>query len=205
MDTGPKLYKQKLKERMKKVIFSLLTVMSLGFFTTGAQAQAPALKVGVFDYDIVIGHLPEYKDVQAKLESFERDTLGARRDALEYQYNRADSSYRADSAANKSKAVLDMINEQRQQYAWQLINWNQIVQNEDRRKFAELSRPLYDKIQKALMAEVEAQKVTLVIKPDQVVYVDDKVIVNLFEPVAKRLNINLQADPNAPDSTGTGQ
>jgi Skp family chaperone for outer membrane proteins len=183
---------------MKKVIFSLLTVMALGFFTSNAQAQTPALKIGVFDYDIIVGRLPEYKDVQQKIQVFEKDSLGPRRDALEYQYNRADSSYKADSAAKKSKQVLDMINQQRQQYAWQLINWQQIVQNAERQKFGELSQPLYEKVQKVLMEEVKAQKITLVIKPDDVVYGDDKTIVNLFEPVAKKMGINL----NAQDSTG---
>ncbi|QEC72164.1 OmpH family outer membrane protein [Arachidicoccus ginsenosidivorans] len=62
---------------MKKVIFSLLAVMALGFFTSNAQAQtSPALKVGVFDYDVIVGHLPEYKDVQKKIEEFEKDSLG---------------------------------------------------------------------------------------------------------------------------------
>ncbi|QEC72165.1 hypothetical protein FSB73_11260 [Arachidicoccus ginsenosidivorans] len=96
-----------------------------------------------------------------------------------------------------------MINQQRQQYAWQLINWQQIVQNAERQKFAELSQPLYDKVQKVLMEEVKAQKITLVIKPDDVIYGDDKTIVNLFNPVAKKLGIDLKA-PTA-DSTGAGQ
>jgi Skp family chaperone for outer membrane proteins len=189
---------------MKKVIFSLLAVMALGFFTSNAQAQtSPALKVGVFDYDVIVGHLPEYKDVQKKIEEFEKDSLGPRRDAIEYQYNRTDSTYKADSASKKSKAVLDMINQQRQQYAWQLINWQQIVQNAERQKFAELSQPLYDKVQKVLMDEVKAQKITLVIKPDDVIYVDDKTVINLFNPVAKTLGIDLKAP--ATDSTGAGQ
>jgi len=193
---------------MKKVIFSLLTVMALGFFTNGAQAQAPALKVGVFNPDAIVARLPEYKDVQKKIEAFEKDSLGPRRDAIEYQYNRADSSYKADSAAGKSKQVLDYSNQQRQQYAWQLINWQQIVQNAERQKFAELARPLYDKVNKVYMDEVKAQKITLVLNPDAVMYVDDKTVINLFLPVAKKLNIDLNANPEGAagaDSTGLGQ
>lgn len=191
---------------MKKVIFSLLTVIALGFFTNNTQAQtAPALKVGLFNPDVIVARLPEYKDVQKKIEAFDKDSLGPRRDAIEYQYNRADSSYKADSAAGKSKQVLDMINNQRQQYAWQLINWQQIVQNAERQKFAELARPLYEKVNKVYMDEVKAQKITLVVNPDAVLYFDDKTVVNLFLPVAKKLNIDLNANPNAADSTGAGQ
>ena len=187
---------------MKKVIFSLLTVMVIGFVATNAQAQtATTFKVGVFDLDAIVPKLPEYKDVQKKLESFERDSLGPRRDAIEYQYNRADSSYKADSAAKKSKQVLDYSNQQRQQYAYQLINWSQIVQNAERQKYAELANPLYEKVNKVFLEEVKAQKIPLVLKPDAITYVDDKVIVNLFIPVAKKLGIDL----NAPDSTDAGQ
>lgn len=191
---------------MKKVIFSLLAVIGLGFVTNNTQAQStPALKVGIFDMDIIVSRLPEYKDVQAKIDAFDRDSLGPRRDAIEYQYNRADSSYKADSAAKKSKQVLDYSNQQRQQYAWQLINWQQIVQNAERQKYSELARPLYEKVNKAFMEEMKAQKVTLVIKPDAAIYWDDKVVVNLFEPVAKKLGIDLKANPNAADSSGAGQ
>lgn len=191
---------------MKKVIFSLLMVMALGFFTNNTQAQtAPALKVGVFNADVLVARLPEYKDVQQKIEAFDKDSLGPRRDAIEYQYNRADSSFKADSAAGKSKQVLDYSNQQRQQYAWQLINWQQIVQNAERQKFAELAKPLYDKVNKVYMEEVKAQKITLVINPDAVMYVDDKVVVNLFIPVAKKLGIDLNANPNGADSTDVGQ
>ncbi|HTN36394.1 MAG TPA: OmpH family outer membrane protein [Arachidicoccus sp.] len=183
---------------MKKVIFSLLAVMALVFVANNSQAQTtPALKVGVFDMDIIVARLPEYKNVQAKLEEYQRDSLGTKRDELEFQYNRLDSMYKADSLAKKPKSVLDYSNKQRQQFAWQLYNWQNIVQNASRQKFSELSQPLYEKVNKAYLDAVKAAKVTLVIKPDAVMFVDDKVVVNLFEPVAKTLGIDL----NAKDST----
>ena len=182
---------------MKKVIFSLLTVMALGFVTNGAQAQS-ALKIGVFDLDMIVQAMPEMKDVQAKMDKYNKDSLGPERDAIEYQYNRADSSYRADSTAGKSKAVLDYSNQQRQQYAYQLINWRQIVAQKQQGKYQELARPLYEKANKVFTDEVKAQKISIVLKPDAISYVDDKLIVNLFEPVAKKLGIDLNAAP-APD------
>lgn len=184
---------------MKKVIFSLLAVMAVVFVTNNAQAQtAPLpLKVGVFDMDIIVARLPEYKNVEKKLEDYQKDSLGPKRDELEFQYNQQDSIYKADSIAKKPKSVLDYANKQRQQFAWQLYNWQNIVQNASRQKFTELSQPLYEKVNKAYLDAVKAAKVTLVLKPDAVMFVDDKVVVNLFEPVAKTLGIDL----NAKDST----
>ena len=181
---------------MKKVIFSLLTVMAVGFITNGVQAQS-ALKIGVFDLDMIVQAMPEMKNVETKIDEFNKDSLGARRDAIEYQYNRADSSYKADSTAGKSKAVLDYSNQQRQQYAYQLINWRQIAANEQQRKYQELARPLYEKANKAFTEEVKAQKITLVLKPDAISYAEDNAIINLFEPVAKKLGIDLNAAPAA--------
>lgn len=191
---------------MKKVIFSLMTVMALGLFTSNTQAQTtPALKVGVFDIETIVTRMPEFKEVQKKMDLYDKDSLGSQRDAIEYQYNRADSSYRADSAAGKSKQVLNMINQQRQQYAWQLMNWQEIATRAHQQKLGLLARPLVEKVNKVFLEEVKAQKITLVLNPNVINYADDKVVISLFEPVAKKLGIDLKADPNAADSTGAGQ
>lgn len=193
---------------MKKVIFSLLAILALGFVTDTAEAQtAQPLKVGIFDPGVIVQRLPEFKNVQAKVKEFQTDSLAPKRDELEFQYNRLDSTYKADSLAKKPQSVLDYSSKEKQKFYWQLLNWQSIVENATRQKYGQLAQPLYEKVDKAMQDIIKAQKITLVISPNEVIYFDDKTVINLFEPVAKTLGIDLNAQPQAPagaDSTGAG-
>lgn len=193
---------------MKKVIFSLLAILALGFVTNTAEAQtALPLKIGIFDPGVIVQRLPEFKNVQDKVKQFQTDSLAPKRDDIEFQYNRLDSTYTADSLAKKSQSVLDYLSKQKQQFYWQLLNWQGIVENATRQKYQQLAQPLYEKVDKAMQDIIKAEKITLVVSPNEVVFFDDKTVINLFEPVAKALGIDLNAQPPqqpAADSTGTG-
>jgi len=187
---------------MRKVIFSLLAITGLGFAANKAQAQTTPLKIGVFDIDQMVQAMPEMKDVQAKLESYQRDSLGPQRDNLELQYNRADSSYKADSLAKRSAATLDYDRKQVTGFAQTLMQWQQIVQQNSQNKYQELAAPSYKKAADAFNKAVADNHVTLVLKPDAIQYADDKQIINLFVPVAKALGVNINGQGESAAPTG---
>lgn len=190
--------------QMKKVIFSLLMVTGLAFAANKATAQTAPLKIGVFDIDQMVQAMPEMKDVQAKLESYQRDSLGPQRDNLELQYTRADSSYKADSLAKRSAATLEYDRKQLAGFGQTLMQWQQIVQQNSQNKYQELAAPSYKKAADAFNKAVKDNHITLVLKPDAIQYADDKQITNLFVPVAKALGVNINAGSDSTAAPAAG-
>lgn len=179
---------------MKKLVFSFVAVLGLAAITVQAQAQ----KIGVFSSEEVIQALPEHKDVQTKLEQFQRDSLGKAYDELNVKYQEAMDTYKKDSIAKKPKAILDLDDKNRRDLAGQLMYWQQIAQQQSQYKYMELSEPLAKKVQTALQKIQKAQGVTIVFIPqvfDQLA--DQSGIVNLIPLVAKELGIKVDAEPNA--------
>ncbi len=179
---------------MKKLVFTLAAAFGLMAITTHVQAQ----KIGVFSSEEVIQALPEHAQVQQKLESYQRDSLGKAYDELQVKYEQAQKTYREDSIAKKPKAILDLDDKNRRELATQLLYWQQIAQQQSQMKYMELSEPLAEKVQKALQKVQKAQGVTVVFRPevfDQLA--DQSGIVNLIIPVAKELGIKVDETPQA--------
>src|SRR5215472_1907306 len=101
---------------MKKVFLAAVCITALCFGVKSSYAQtAPAFKIGVFDIDLMVRALPEYRGIDSLTQIYERDTLGSEYQIYQAEYQRLDSTYKADSAAKKPQAVLDYTGNQRQQ------------------------------------------------------------------------------------------
>src|SRR5258705_813011 len=109
---------------MKKVLFSICLLTALFFDTEQLQAQNQ-LKIGVFDIDIMVQNMPGYKIVDSLVQLYNRDSLGTEYDIYQSEYHRLDSTFKADSAAGKSAAILDYTSNQRKQIAMNLVYWQQ--------------------------------------------------------------------------------
>lgn len=185
---------------MKKVFFSLLAVVGLllaGANSTQAQTQQP-LKIGVFDIEVAVQAMPGYRNVDSLVQVYERDSLAAEYDFYRAEFSRLDSTYKADSAANKAKTVLDMEKNQRQQIGMQLVYWQQYAQQKSDYKRGMLAQPLYEKVIDAYQKVLQAKKYTLVLKPGTIER-GSTGISNIFEDVFKELKIPL------PQELGGGQ
>src|SRR5688500_7225371 len=115
--------KQKI---MKKVVFGLLMVMTTLFTANNVNAQTP--RIGVFDLDVMVQAMPGYRAIDSLVSLYERDSLRMEYDYALGEYNRLDSTYKADSASKKPASVLNYIKDQRTQFATQIIYWQQISQ-----------------------------------------------------------------------------
>lgn len=178
---------------MKKVLFSLLAMIGLGFAANKATAQATPLKVGVFDMDQMVQLMPEYKtSIQPKIEAFQKDSLGPAKDNLDTLFSNAQETYKNDSLAKKSASILSYDRQKLQELYIKEANWNQIIQNETQRKFYEIAKPTYDKVAASYKKVLAANKITLVLNPSAIEGgTDPKAITNLFELVAKDLGVKL--------------
>lgn len=170
---------------MKKLIVSV-SLFGLLFFGFQAQAQQ-TMKVAVFDIDIMVQAMPGYRTVDSLVQIYERDSLAEEYAIYQSEYKRLDSTYKADSAANKSKAVLDYTKNQLQQVAMNLIYWQQIAQNKSDNKRAVLSQSMYEQVVNAYKKVLEKKKYFLILKPQT--YEAGFPIDNLFISVAKELKL----------------
>src|SRR5882762_4626382 len=127
---------------MKKVLLSILLLTAVMF--AGENVNAQQMKIGVFDMDYMVQAMPGYRNVDSLLDIYQRDSLTTEYDIYQNEYKRLDSTWKADSAANKPKAVLDYTGNQRQQIAMNLVYWQQISQKKLNEKRGVLAQPLYE-------------------------------------------------------------
>jgi Skp family chaperone for outer membrane proteins len=196
---------------MKKAFFSVLVLTAVLF--TGETVQAQQMKIGVFDIDAMVQAMPGYRNVDSLLQIYQKDSLAAEYDVYLSEYQRLDSTYKADSAlvaqGKKSKALLDYTTGERQKMAVNLTYWQQIAQNKYDAKRGKLAQPLYEQVANAYKKVIDTRKYTLILKPQA--YELGSSVDNLFISVAKELKLTslpqelLQfgGDPEAPKTGNT--
>lgn len=176
---------------MKKILFSLFMLTTLFLAAEKVQAQTQ-VKIGVFDLDIMVQNMPGYKAVDSLVQIYNRDSLGTEYDIYQSEYHRLDSTFKADSAAGKSAAILDYTSNQRKQIGINLVYWQQIAQQKSDNKRGMLARPLYAEVANAYRKVLDARKYTLVLKPNT--FELGSQVENVFLFVAKELKVQLPAE-----------
>lgn len=174
---------------MNKKLFFVLCLM-IGMLLTNIS-NGQTLKIGVFDIDMMVQAMPAYKTVDSLMQIYDNDSLGALRQYNEGEYQRLDSTYKSDSAlvaqGKKSKAILDMITQDRQKAAINIVYWQQIAQNKSDAKRSELAQNLYKQVVDAYKKVLARKKYTLVMKPQT--YEAGFPIDNIFIAVARELKL----------------
>jgi Skp family chaperone for outer membrane proteins len=155
------------------------------------SANSQTLKVGVFDIGIMVQAMPGYIKVDSLMQIFDRDSLGSLREYYESEFQRLDSTYKADSAlvatGQKSKAIVDMVQADRQKAMVNIVYWQQIAQNKSNEKRNILSKSLSDQVVNAYKKVLARKKYTLVLKPQT--YEGGFKIDNVFIAVARELKL----------------
>lgn len=169
---------------MKKMFLSLLLIAALGSMTNEANAQ---MKVGVFDIDYMVQAMPGYAAVDSMVQIYQRDSLGTEYQIMQSEYQRLDSTYKKDSTANKSAAVLKYTSDQRQAVAMKLVYWQQYAQQKSQAKTQELAQPLYEQVVNGYKRFLATHKYAIIMKPQT--YEQGFPIDNIFVGVAKELKL----------------
>ena len=184
-----------------------MLVLSAVMFA-GNEVKAQQLKVAVFDIDVMVQAMPGYGEVDSLVEIYNRDSLGAEYQVYQSEYQRLDSTVKANSAAGKSAAILKYNMDKRQEMGLNLVYWQQIAQQKSNQKRGLLAQPLYAQVVDAYKKVMAAKKYNIILKPQT--YEMGFPIDNLFISVAKELKLTslpqellyLGDDPDAP-KTGT--
>ncbi|HWB24955.1 MAG TPA: OmpH family outer membrane protein [Chitinophagaceae bacterium] len=186
---------------MKKVFFTLLTVAGMLYAGDKASAQ---IKVGVFDIDAMVQSMPGYSTVDSLLRVYQADSLNAEYQTYLGEYQRLDSTLKADSAAKAPATKIQFENQQKQQVMAYLVNWNTYTQNKLQQKQGVLAQDLYEQVSASYQKILKSKGYTLVLKPGA--YEFGSKVDNLFISVAKDLKLTtlpqelliLGPDPDAP-------
>ena len=174
---------------MKKILLSIFVCAVLMF--AGEKIKAQALKIGVFDIDLMVQAMPGYHIVDSLVQVYETDSLAVEYQYYQQEYQRLDSTYKADSvlvaSGKKSKALLDFTADQRKKIAINIVYWQQIAQNKSNNKRGQLANPLYQVVATAYKKILDRKKYTLILKPRT--YEAGFAIDNIFISVAKELKL----------------
>jgi hypothetical protein len=174
---------------MKKTLIVCLVSTFLLFNNDRLHAQA--FKAGVFDIDLMVQAMPGYRIVDSLVQIYEYDSLGLENQYNQMEFQRLDSTYKADSVlvaeGKKPKMFLDKIAEERRKVGLTIVYWQQIAQNKSNAKRGELAQPLYQAVATAYKKVLARKKYSIILKPQT--YEAGFAIDNMFLSVARELKL----------------
>ena len=154
---------------------------------TGISASAQ--KTGYINLDQVVGIMPEVARVDSMLQKYQADSLNPQFAYMVTEYNRKDSLVNSKDSLKTPSAVRATIKQELEGMAYQIQNWQQIVQNALQGKQSEILEPIYRKAMTALNATAKEGGYTHVYNKEALLVAppgDD-----LLPLVAKKLNLKI--------------
>ncbi len=175
---------------MKKLLLVCVAVVASLMFSNTTHAQSQ--KIGYFDEQETLLFFPGIGKVDTLLQVYQRDSLGAEYEARIYEYNRADSIFRRDSAGMPVKVrelAISDLNKKR----GILANWQTNAQQMYEAKMNQLLMPYKQKIFDALKLVIAEQKYTYVLNAQALAmqYAQPPILDNLGIRVAIKLKLPL--------------
>ncbi len=166
----------------------LLIAVALLTVSYGASAQ----KAGYISLDQVVALMPEVRKVDSLLQKYQSDSLNPQFTYMVGEYNRKDSLVNGKDSLKTPAAARTVARQEMEGLAYQIQNWQGIVQNAMQQKENQLLQPIYIKAMNAL---------TTVSKESGYAYVYNKEALLVAPPaddllplVAKKLNLKLPAN-----------
>ena len=180
---------------MKKLFVALAAVA--GLMLAGSEKATAQSKMGYFDLEYVVGLMPGVSKVDTLLAQFERDSLGMEYDFRLGEFQRNDSTLKADSAKMPARLYQEKKNDMIQKF-YVLQNWQQYSQQVSQAKQQELMAPYFNKALAAFKQVVDEGKYGYVFKRESLWIAPPAD--NLIPLVAKKLGLKLPVDPNDPST-----
>ena len=171
---------------------ALLVTVSLAG-TSVVKAQA--IKIGFFDLEQMISLMPGTEKIDSMMQVYIRDSINSEYDFRAEEFNKNDSTLRADSARIPPKVYQERKTKLFQEF-YLLQNWQEYSQQMYQQKQQELVGPYAQKAIDAFRKVVAEEKYTHVFKADSFYEAPDAD--NLLPKVAKKLGITLPKEATAP-------
>jgi outer membrane protein len=178
---------------MKKLLVAVVAIA--GVMLAGTEKAAAQSKMGYFDLEYVVSLMPGVSKVDTLLAEFERDSLGMEYDFRLAEFQRNDSTLKADSAKMPARLYQEKRQDMIQKF-YVLQNWQQYAQQVMQSKQQELMAPYLNKVLEAFQKVVDEGKYGYVFKRESLWIAPPAD--NLIPLVAKKIGLKLPVDPNAP-------
>ncbi len=174
----------------KMKLFVIAVFILLG--TGSAMAQ----KTGYIRLEDVVSLMPEVGKIDTLLQKYQTDSLNTQFTYLVSEYNRKDSLANGKDSAKTPAATRNLMRQELEGYAYQIQNWQQIVERAMQGKQSQLLEPVYRKAMNALNQVAKENGYSYV-------YTKDALLVappgdDLLPLVAKKLNIKMPVNNSAP-------
>ncbi len=150
-----------------------------------------AQKTGYISVDRVVSLMPETAKLDSLLRKFQADSLNPQFNYMVQEYQRKDSMVSGKDSVKLSIAVRKQIRQELEGYAYQIQNWQQIVQQELQGKQSQLLEPIYRKVDNAIQTVAKENGYAYVLNQEALLVMppaDD-----LLPLVAKKLNVRVPA------------
>ena len=178
---------------MKKIrLFLIIAVIAFSFTTASAQ------KTGYISLDQVVSLMPEVRKIDSLLQKYQADSLNPQFTYMLSEYNRKDSIANGKDSSKTPATVRAQIRQELEGLAYQLQNWQTIVQNALQQKQNDFLEPIYVKAMNALNAVSKENGYSYVYNKEALLVAppaDD-----LLPLVAKKLNLKLPPSTAANNS-----
>ena len=180
---------------MNKIKLFVVALFVVAGFSASAQ------KTGYISLDQIVALMPEVKRIDSSLQRFQADSLNPQFSYMVSEYNRKDSLANGKDSSKTPAATRAVMRQELEGLAYQIQNWQGIVQNELQGKQNEMLQPIYLKAMNALNAVAKENGYTYVYNQEALLVAPPAD--NLLPLVAKRLNIKLPATGAAPATSAT--
>ena len=167
--------------KMKLFIAAAIILISAG--------NVSAQKSAYISVDQVVSIMPETARLDSLLRKYQADSLNPQFTYIVQEYNRKDSIANGRDSLKTPIAVRQQIRQELEQYAYQIQNWQQIVQQALQGKQQQLLEPIYRKVDGAIQAVAKESGYSYVFNREALLVMppaDD-----LLPLVAKRLNVKV--------------
>lgn len=164
----------------------LLIVAAILFVSAGSTM---AQKSGYIRVDAVVGLMPETAKLDSQLRKYQVDSLNPQFAYIVQEYNRKDSLVNGKDSLKTPVAVRQQIRQELEGYAYQIQNWQQLVQQALQGKQQELLEPIYRRVDGAIQTVAKENGYTYVFNSEALLVMppaDD-----LLPLVAKKLNLKM--------------
>lgn len=154
--------------------FAMLTLAAVALAPAPAQAQA-GVKVGIVNFDEIIGKLPEFKQIEGNLQALQgryMDTLRAMQTELQGMadaYQKQQALMSAEAKAAEEQKIMG--------YRDQLLKFQQERLGQGgafAQQQAQMLQPVRDKVRSAIERVAKSEKLTLVLESTSTIYFDEK-------------------------------
>ena len=174
---------------MKKLLFVCVAIVVSLLFTNSSNAQST--KIGYFDEQLTLSLFPGIGKIDTMMQSYQNDSLRAEYDYRVYEFQRADSMFKKDSATMPVKAR-ELATRDLNQKKYTLVNWQQLGQQMYEAKMEQLLNPYKQRMFEALKTVIAEQKYTYVLTAAALSpYAQPPLLDNLSIRVAMKLKLPL--------------